>query len=168
MKKAAGTRAHGSPGQRFGCVQAARLKFVPRTPIANLRRTVENDFHAGQGTRARRGIGQITAHDFNPERIKKIRPAPRANKCPDMIARGDQPFRQMAAEQTRRPGNQNAAPARRRAGRHLCWLIQSAAFPRVDRGEPVSSCEPWLRSSSLFVPPGSCSSHLLGQKARPM
>ncbi len=132
MKKAAGPRVHGSPGERFGRVQAARLKLVPRTPIADLRGTMENDLHARQSARACRGIGQITAHNFNLERIKKIRPAPRANKCPDVIARGDQPFRQMAAEQTSRPGNQNAAAARPRAGRLLSWLIQSAAFPLVD------------------------------------
>ena len=73
MKEAVDAGRDGGPGERLGRVQAAGLKLVPPSPITDLRRAVKDEIDAGDRRRARRGIGQIAAHDLR-------RPARRGNR----------------------------------------------------------------------------------------
>ena len=125
MKKAAGPGTYGRAAKRFRRVQAAGLKLAPRFPNRQPSRR--------SGKRARRrprrwrmppGRSDRRARFRRPEHRETQSGSPRDQR-PDMIARSDQPFRQMASQQTRCPRDQNAAAAQRRAGHAWSWLIQS-------------------------------------------
>ena len=115
MKEAADARLHGRPRQRPPSRPGSRFETRATFPSHRPSPRSETPVDAGHGGRARRGISQITPHDFDAQSVEKIGAAIRANQCPDVLAPGLQSFNQMTSQEARRPGDQSAAVAKGRA-----------------------------------------------------
>ena len=103
--------AAGGLGERAGGLHAARLERAPGSPIADLRRTVIDVSHFGRGRGTRGGVGQIAPNDLDGERLEKRRRAPGRTRARTGFPRR-QALGQMAAQQARRPGDQDPISTR--------------------------------------------------------
>ena len=85
------------------------LKLLPASPVADLRRAVEDQGDIADRPIADRRIGEITALDLHAQSLEEPRVARLADQGPDPVPLGDQLLGKMAAQQPGRPRHEDTA-----------------------------------------------------------